>query len=64
MIFDIFQPLVNEYNVSLFRDVEITLLLLPWISYVLVVIKFGVKGLVLFGIILLISYVVFNYFLN
>lgn len=64
MIFDIFQPLVNEHNVSLFRAVEITLLLLLWISYVLVVIKFGVKGLVIFGIILLVSYVVFNYFLN
>lgn len=64
MIFDIFQPFVNEQNVSLFRSVEIMLLLLPWISYVIVVIKFGVKGLVIFGIIFLVSYVLFNYFLN
>lgn len=64
IIFDIFQPFVNEHNVSLFRSVEIILLLLPWISYVLVVIKFGIKGLVIFGIILLVSYVIFNYFLN
>ena len=64
MIFDIFQPFVNEHNVFLFRAVEVMLLLFPWVSYVIVVIKFGVKGLVIFGIILLVSYALFNYILN
>lgn len=64
MIFDIFQPFVNEQNVFVFRSVEVILLLFPWISYVIVVIKFGVKGLIVFGIILLVSYALFNYFLN
>jgi hypothetical protein len=64
MIFYFFQPFVNEQNVSIFRSVEIILLLLPWISYVIIVIKFGVKGFVVFGIIILVSYVLFNYFLN
>ena len=64
MIFHVFQPFVNEQNISIFRTVEITLLLLPWVSYVVVVIKFGVKGLIVFGVILLASYVIFNFFLN
>jgi hypothetical protein len=64
MVFHVFQPFVNEQNISIFRTVEITLLLLPWISYAVAVIKFGVKGLVVFGVIFLASYVLFNFFLN
>ncbi|NJK77913.1 MAG: hypothetical protein HC944_02940 [Nanoarchaeota archaeon] len=64
IIFDVFQPFVSEPNVMFFRGIEIILLLLPWISYVLVVIKFGIRGLVVFGIILLMSFGIFHYFLN
>ena len=56
MIFRILQPYVNEQNVLVFRVVEFILFFLPWISLVLVVIRFGVKGLVAYGAIILASY--------
>ena len=62
MIFDGLQPLVNEQNVAIFRISELVLLIIPWIFYLAIVIKFGVKGLIIFGAITLGSYIFFLYF--
>ena len=61
MIFGILQPYVNEQNVTIFRVVEFTLFFLPWISLVIVVIRFGVKGLIVYGVIVLASFVIILY---
>lgn len=56
MIFGVLQPYVNEQNILIFRIVEFILFFLPWISLVIVVIRFGVKGLIIYGIIIMVSY--------
>jgi hypothetical protein len=62
MIFDAFQPYVTEQNVVIFRFAELMLLVLPWISIVVIVIRFGIKGLVAYGVIIALSYVGILYF--
>lgn len=62
MIFDTFQPYVTEQNVTIFRFAEVVLLVLPWISLVVIVIRFGIKGLIAYGIIITLSYVGVLYF--
>ena len=55
-VFDVLQPFVTEQNVAIFRFMEIFLLILPWISYIVIVVKFGIKGLIAYGAIIVISY--------
>lgn len=55
-IFDVLQPYVTEQNVTIFRFAELVLFFLPWISLVVVVFRFGIKGLIVYGIIIGISY--------
>jgi len=55
-VFDALQPFVTEQNVVIFRFMEIFLLILPWISYIVIVVKFGIKGLIAYGAIIVISY--------
>lgn len=62
MIFDAFEPLITEQNVGIFRFAEIVLMILPWIFYLVVVIKFGVRGLIIYGIITIGSLVFFLFF--
>lgn len=56
IIFDFLQPYVNEQNVTIFRYSEIILFFLPWVSFVIIVIRFGLKGLIAYGAIIVISY--------
>ena len=60
-IFGILQPYVTEQNVMVFRFAEIILFILPWLSYIVVFLKFGVKGLIGFTIIVVISYGIILY---
>ena len=62
MIFDVFKPYVTEQNVEIFRFAEIFLLIFPWIFLVIVVLKFGIKGLIIYGLITLGSYIFVLYF--
>jgi len=61
-VFDILQPYVNEQNIMIFRFAEIILLILPWIFLVVIVKKFGIRGLIIFGIITFGSYGFFLFF--
>lgn len=56
-VFDALQPYVTEQNVTIFRYTEMFLLILPWISFIVIVIKFGINGLIAYGAIIVISYV-------
>ena len=62
MIFDAFEPYVTEQNVTIFRFAEIFLLVIPWISLLVIVIRFGIKGLIAFAIITIVTYAFFLYF--
>ena len=62
MIFDVFKPYVTEQNVGVFRFAEIFLLIFPWICLVIVVLKFGIKGLIIYGLITLGSFLFILYF--
>lgn len=61
-IFSVLQPYVTEQNVMIFRFAEIILFILPWLSYVVVFVKFGVKGLIVFTVIIVASYGFILYF--
>ena len=63
-IFSSLQPYVTEQNVMILRFAEIVLFILPWLSYVIVFLKFGVKGLVVFTVIVVASYGFILYFWN
>ena len=61
-IFAVLQPHVTEENVMILRFAEIVLFILPWLSYVVVFLKFGIKGLIVFTIIVVGSYGFILYF--
>ena len=63
-IFTSLQPYVTEENVMILRFAEIVLFVLPWLSYVIVFLKFGVKGLIVFTVIVVASYGFIRYFWN
>lgn len=62
VIFDTFKPYVTEQNVVIFRFGEIVLLAIPWICLILIWIKFGIKGLIFYGIITLGSFLFIFYY--
>ena len=62
MIFDVFKPYVTEQNVGIFRFAEMFLLIFPWVFLLIVVLKFRIKGLIIYGLITIGSYIFFLYF--
>ena len=62
MIFHALEPYVTEQNVGVFRIGEIVLLILPWIFLIGIVIRFGIKGLFAYVVIVIVSYISFLYF--
>ena len=61
MIFKTLQPYVTEQNVIIFRFMELLLFFLPWISLIVIVVRFGIKGLIVYGIMVALSYVIILY---
>ena len=60
-IFGTLEPYVTEQNVMLFRFAEIALFVLPWLSYVVIFLKFGFRGLIVFTVIVMGSYILILY---
>lgn len=60
-IFSALDPYVTEQNVMIFRFAEIGLFILPWLSYVVIFLKFGLRGLIVFTAIVVGSYILILY---